>query len=492
MNFDKFKTKQTIQNENITLKCEGKTITITSTELNSIFTQHTILWDYFQQPQIQERLKKHQNCIINFLPYERLEILIEYIRHRINATIPKLSSQKERENIVKQLRICKVSLTESLMYCDLSNESLTSEMWIRNCFFGDEDIGRVVIKHDINRKLNASFDMILRNCGIDLIINEWRSSAELLSQHYCGMSLDESLNQMKVFYITQLKLGEIEVFACELIYTLDKKKEYRNEIEIVIGKYLIQKDSMENSPMNILYENSAIQINKEIVKLIEYYSIDILLAKCKALVYLMDISVDPELFLLMFSDLKKQQIKYTKLDVTNYDITSIKSLRINNQSLGNYQSIQYQNLQTQLNQQNSNSQTNQNSQISQNQFKEKNEEKEIIIMFIDHYMNVFGISMKVGSKMDNWMSPISLFSLQNTNKEPYTFLKSLKELKVQRINDGAFWNYVIEDCFMMRLIRPFSVAVGEIHNHFDKKVKLDGNLFMGVSVGMIKDIFILE
>ena len=521
MNFDKFKTKQTTQNQNITFKCEGNVISISSKDLNSLYFQNTMLGEYIQQPQIQERLKKHQIININFMPFQRLEILIEYVVNRVNGKQKFFITQEEREYTVKQLRMCKVSLTESLMYTDLSNESLTSEMWIRNCFFGDEDIAKIVIKHDTNRKVNAPFDFILRNCGIELIDNEWRASAEILSQHYCGMTLDESLEQMKLFYITQLKLGEIEFFACELMYKLDKKKEYRNEIEIAIGKYLIKKETLENNSNTS--NDFANEQNKGIVKLIEYYSIDILLAKCKALVFMMDISVDHELFVKLLSDLYKPQFKYTKLDLKNNDLAAIKSLRINNQSLGIYQNIQYQNLSSQTNQQNgSNSNTNRNSinqmnsnnlhnptnqnqQMNQhnqnsspnqmniqNPSKEIVEENEIIIIFIDHFMNVFGISMKVGSKFDNWMSPISMFTLQNTNKEPYTFIRSKKDMKVQRVTDGAFWNYVIEDCFWMRLVRPFSVGFGDLREYFDKKVKFDGNLFMGVSVGMIKDIFILE
>ena len=64
MNFDKFKSKQTTQSEKITLKCDGNTVILTTKELTSIYIQQTNIWEYLQQPQIQERLKKNQICYI--------------------------------------------------------------------------------------------------------------------------------------------------------------------------------------------------------------------------------------------------------------------------------------------------------------------------------------------------------------------------------------------------------------------------------------------
>ncbi|GAB1225818.1 hypothetical protein ENUP19_0263G0038 [Entamoeba nuttalli] len=410
----------------VQLKCEGQTINIMYIELISPFCGNTVLGKFIMLPTTQDKLIRLKSCQVDIMPFERLSILIKYIHSRNHHQILEDCSQEEREKVAKELRLCEVSLQDTLKYTSLENESLTSNMWIRNCFFGDVDIANVIIKHDNDRRVIVAFDTVAQNVGLDVLINNWRATAELFTEHYCGMSLNDSLQRLKMYYITQMKLGELNDFMCETMITLDKTKEYKNEVEIAIGKYLQEKGSSLNN----------------MVKIIEYYNINVNEAKSKAITFFFSFEIPAEIITKLFNDIGRAEWKITKIRSTEENIDSLKT----------------------------------------------NDEK--ILIFLDYYHNVFGIYLPNGLVESD--QSICLFTLRNNNNIPYTFISSKQQVHLSLIPEGALWSFAINSVLYFRLLSPFCISIGDIDSCFNEPTQLNEMLFMGTSEAMLKDIIVFE
>ncbi|EMS16968.1 hypothetical protein KM1_274210 [Entamoeba histolytica HM-3:IMSS] len=213
---------------------------------------------------------------------------------------------------------------------------------------------------------------------------------------------------------------------CETMITLDKTKEYKNEVEIAIGKYLQEKGSSLNN----------------MVKLIEYYNINVNEAKSKAISFFFNFEIPAEIITKLFNDIGRAEWKITKIRSTEENIDSLKT----------------------------------------------NDEK--ILIFLDYYHNVFGIYLPNGLVESD--QSICLFTLRNNNNIPYTFISSKEQVHLSLIPEGALWSFAINSVIYFRLLSPFCISIGDIDSCFNEPTQLNEMLFMGTSEAMLKDIIVFE
>ncbi|ELP94024.1 hypothetical protein EIN_182510 [Entamoeba invadens IP1] len=254
-------------------------------------------------------------------------------------------------------------------------------------------------------------------------MNEWRKAAELFSTHYCGMSLNEALLDLKKYFVTQMKMGELTDFMCETMMTLDQAREFRDVVEIAIGKELQNK----------------VNAISNMVKIIEFYSIDVNKAKAKSLEFYFDFLVKTDDIRQLFQDVGMAEWAVRKAG--EEDCAEMRS-------------------------------------------------GGTMIVFRDYFKNVFGIHLPVGVCEEE--QHISLFSLRNNNNTGYLFLTPKKDVKLARVVDGAFWTYCIDDVLYLRTTRPFAVCFKNINKVFNDTSGLNESLCMGTSEGMLKDIVLFE
>ncbi|KAL7713427.1 BTB domain-containing protein [Entamoeba marina] len=253
-------------------------------ELISPLCRNTTLGKFISLPSTKEQLLSQRKCEITFMPPDRLGILLKYVHTRGNIID---DVDNKREKIARELRLCNVSISEALKYTQLENIQSTSDIWVRNCFFGDVDIANVIIKHDLERKGSVAFDAVAQTVGLEVLTKEWKDAAEFLCEHYCGMSVDMALSRLLMYYLAQMKMGEITDFACETIMTFDTIKEHKKDVELAIGKHFHNGGSSTSG----------------IVSMIKFYDINVNLAKAEAISTYYEFGVSGEVLLNLFNDL---------------------------------------------------------------------------------------------------------------------------------------------------------------------------------------------
>ncbi|KAL7720038.1 BTB domain-containing protein [Entamoeba marina] len=396
----------------VQLICRDEVFNTQYFELISPLCRNTTLGKFISLPSTKEQLLSQRKCEITFMPPNRLGILLKYI-------------MKEKK-IARELRLCNVSISEALKYTQLENIQSTSVVWVRNCFFGDVDIANVIIKHDLERKGSVAFDTVAQTVGLEVLAKEWKDAAEILSEHYCGMSVDMALSRLLMYYLTQMKMGEITDFACETIMTFDATKEHKKDVELAIGKH---------------FHNGG-HSTSGIVSMIEFYDINVNLAKAEAISTYYEFGVSGEVLLNLFNDLGN----------ADWAINIINP--------------------------------------KQQKWYLRDAKTEKLLIFLDHYKNIFALHLPKG--FDSTTQTIKLFSIKNNNSIPYTLLECKQQLRIGQELDGSFWSHSINGCVFLRLTSPLSISFQNIETQFNDPSGLGDMLFMGLETAQLKDIILFK